>query len=539
MNGSFDCMRGIVLTAPLGSCEAGHHAVRGALAALPARLQEVASSFLTRASVAKDLLWVLGCHPMITGLLLVLQLGTLRIYDRMILGGHVIDPASRLDAVRNIGLTGGRIAVITTQAGLGRDTVDARGLVGAPGFIDLHAHGQTPETYRFYSLDGVTTALELELGTSDVAAWYRERSAGERINYGVSIGHIKVRMAVMHDSGTVMPVGDGAYRAATPAQIGEIAQRIEIGLREGAVDIGAGFPYTPAATRDELLAVFRVAAKTKTPIHVHIRPGVTGLKEALALAAETHAPLHVVHINSVGLAETPELLEMITEAQAHGRDVSTEAYPYDAGMTEIQSATIQDVYKNAPDERLAELEWPPTGERLNRERFDRYTRTGGPVVIHTNTEQMVVVAITSPLTIIASDAYWQDGTGHPRTTGAYARVLSRYVDALRPPSPEGRGGQGVRLSLMDAIRKMTLMAAQRLEARVPAMRQKGRLRVGVDADITIFDPVTVMDRSTYEEPSLAPVGIQHVIVNGVSVVANGQAVEGVAPGKAVRGVPPR
>src|SRR3989442_15786873 len=165
---------------------------------------------------------------------------------------------------------------------------------------------------------------------------------------------MKVRMAVMHGSGTWMPVRDGAYRAATPAEIGEIAQRLEIGLHEGAVDIGAGFPYTPAATRDELLAVFRVAARTKTPIHVHIRPGVAGLKEALALAAETHAPLHVVHINSAGLAETPAMLAMISAARASGRDVTTEAYPYDAGMTEIQSATIQDVYKNAPDERSEE-----------------------------------------------------------------------------------------------------------------------------------------------------------------------------------------
>ncbi len=489
-------------------------------------------------------------------LLLVVQLSTLAaqhsptaVYDRVILGGRVIDPASSLDAVRNIGLSvgraGGRIAVITTRAISGRDTIDARGLVVAPGFIDLHAHGQSPETYRFYALDGVTTALELELGTSDVAAWYREREAGERINYGVSIGHIKVRMAVMHDPGTRMPVADGAYRPATPEQITEIANRIEAGLKEGAVSIGAGFPYTPAATREELLAVFGVAAKTKTPIHVHIIPGLAGLRAALALAGETGAPLHVVHINSSGQAETRALLDAVRQARAQGRDVSTEAYPYDAGMTEIQSSVIQDVYKNAPDERLAELEWPRTGERLNRESFDRYTKTGGPLVIHTNTEQMVAVAITSPLTIIASDAYWQDGTGHPRTTGTFARVLGRYV---RSPSPEGRGGQGVRttgsggLSLMDAIRKMTLMPAQRLEARVPAMKQKGRLRVGADADITIFDPATVLDRSTYREPSLPPVGIQHVIVSGVSVVKNGQAVDlpgGVAPGKAVRGEAPQ
>lgn len=444
------------------------------------------------------------------------------IYDRVILGGRVIDPASNLDAVRNIGLLDGRIAAITTQPLHGRDTVDARGLVVAPGFIDLHCHGQTPETYRFYSLDGVTTALELELGTSDVAAWYRERSGGERINYGVSIGHIKVRMSVMHDSGTWMPVDEGAYHVASRSEIDEIEKDIEIGLGEGGVSIGAGPPYTPAATRDELLAVFRVAGRTKTTVHVHIRPSVAGLNEALSLAAETNAALQVVHINSAGLAETPVMLDMISDARAHGHDVTTEAYPYDAGMTEIQSATIQDIYKTAPIERLAELEWPRTGERLNRESFERYSRIGGPIVVHTNTEQMVALAIKSPLTMIASDAYWQNGTGHPRTTGTFSRVLGRYVREAHS------------LSLMEAIRKMTLMPAQRLAARVPTMRQKGRLSVGADADITIFDAERVLDRSTYREPSLSPVGIQHVIVNGVPVVADGRAVEGVTPGQPVR-----
>jgi len=444
------------------------------------------------------------------------------IYDAVILGGRVIDPESKLDGVRNIGLLDGRVAAITTDDLRGRDTVDARGLVVAPGFIDLHSHGTTPETYRFQSLDGVTTTLELELGTADVADWYRERSAGERINYGVSIGHIKVRMSVMHDAGSWMPVGDGAYREASPAQIGEIAKCIEIGLSQGAVCIGAGFPYTPAATREELLAVFRIAATTKTPVHVHIHPSITGLKEAVSLAGETNAPLQVVHLNSAALAETPAMLEIISEARAHGQDVTTEAYPYAAGMTEIQSATIQDIYGDASSERLAELEWPPTGERLNRESFERYSGIGGPIVVHTNTEEMVAVAIKSPLTIIASDAYWQNGTGHPRTTGTFSRVLGHYVRETHS------------LSLMEAIRKMALMPAQRLEARVPGMRQKGRLCVGADADITIFDAARVLDCSTYRKPSLSPVGIEHVIVNGVSVVANGRAVDGVTPGKPVR-----
>src|SRR4051812_18179889 len=157
------------------------------------------------------------------------------VYDRVILGGRVMDPESGLDAIHNVGIRDGRVAVITTEPIQGRDTIDARGLVVAPGFIDLHSHGTTAETYRLQSLDGVTTTLELELGTADVDAWYRERTHGQLINYGVGIGHIKVRMAVTRDSGTFMPVDEGAYRASTPALISEIAKRIEVGLSEGAV----------------------------------------------------------------------------------------------------------------------------------------------------------------------------------------------------------------------------------------------------------------------------------------------------------------
>jgi dihydroorotase len=191
-------------------------------------------------------------------------------------------------------------------------------------------------------------------------------------------------------------------------------------------------------------------------------------------------------------------------------------------MTEIQSATIQDAYKDASDDRFAEIEWPLTGERLNRQSFERYRDIGGPIVVHSNTEQMVAAAVTSPLTMIASDSYWQNGTGHPRTSGTFSRVLGRYVREEHS------------LTLIEALGKMTLMPAQRLEARVPAMQQKGRLRVGADADITIFDAERVMDRATYRKPSLSPVGIEHVIVNGVPVVANGRAIENVAPGKPVR-----
>ena len=399
--------------------------------------------------------------------------------------------------------------------------MDASGLVVVPGFIDLHSHGQTSEVYRFQARDGVTTALELEVGASDIDAWYAARSGGAPINYGVSVGHIPVRMAVMGDKGHFLPTGDGAHRTPSPAQIREMTERLTGGLKNGAVSIGAGFPYTPAAPREELLEVFNVAAREQTPVHAHIRRGVDGLKEALELASQSKAPLHVVHINSTGTTATPELLQIIADAQQRGMDVTTEAYPYAAGMTEIQSANL-DEYEKAPPERVALLEWPRTGERLSRETFQKYRKLGGPVVLHTNTEPMVATAIVNPLTMIASDAYWENGTGHPRTSGTFSRVLGRYAR------------EAGSLTLMDAIRKMTLQPAQRLERRVRAMRDKGRLRVGADADITIFDAARVLDRSTYREPGLAPAGIEHVIVNGVPVVARGQMVDGVTPGRAVR-----
>ena len=454
------------------------------------------------------------------GLLVAAPAARQQTFDLVISGGRVMDPESGVDAVRNVGINAGRIAAISADPLSGRSTINAAGRVVAPGFIDLHAHGQDREGYRFQALDGVTSSFELEVGASDIDGWYAKRAPGQLINHGVSVGHIQVRMAVMKDPGTFLPTGSGAHGKASPADVKAIAAGIEAGLRRGAVSVGAGFPYTPAASRDELLEVFRVAGRHGASVHVHIRRGAAGLEEALALADEGKSALHVVHLNSAGLAQTPRMIEMIAAARAAGRDVTTEAYPYTAGMTEIKSANLDEYEK--PDANLSVLEWPRTGERLTRESFNRYRREGGPVVVHTNTEEMVAVAINSPLTMIASDSYWENGTGHPRTAGTFSRVLGRYARA--PGS----------LRLMDALRKMTLMPTQRLEARVPAMRNKGRLKVGADADVVVFDAARVLDQSTYREPSRPPIGIDHVVVNGVPVVSDGKVVDGVTPGRAVR-----
>jgi N-acyl-D-aspartate/D-glutamate deacylase len=449
-------------------------------------------------------------------------------YDLVIAGGRVMDPESGLDAVRNVGIRNGKIAAISTGPLAGKQTIEARRLVVAPGFIDLHQHGQDGENYALKAADGVTTALELEVGVADVDRWYGEREGKARINFGASAGHIAVRMAVMHDPGELLPRGDAAHRVATTAELEEISALLEKGLKRGAVAVGLGPAYTEAASNQEIVDVFRVAAKYHASCHVHIRGSAappegnfSGFEEVMAAAAITGAPLHVVHIQSTGGPNVIQELRMIAEAQSRGMDVTTESYPYNKGMTSIQAAMF-DHREDEPDSYFASLLWPATGEHLTKDSFLRYRKQGGWVIVPGNTLENVHAATVSPLTMIASDGYVVNGHGHPRTSGTYALVLGRYVREENA------------LDLMTALKKMTLMPAQRLEKRAPMFKDKGRIRVGADADITVFDASRVIDRATYEKPLEHSEGIQFVLVNGVPVVKDGQLVDGVYPGRGAR-----
>ncbi|HEX9004046.1 MAG TPA: amidohydrolase family protein [Blastocatellia bacterium] len=163
-----------------------------------------------------------------------------------------------------------------------------------------------------------------------------------------------------------------------------------------------------------------------------------------------------------------------------------------------------------------------TGERLNAESFARYRKQGGLTVIHSIPEEIARLAVAHPQVMIASDGVITNGKGHPRGAGSYARVLGRYVREQKV------------LSLMDALRKMSLLPAQRLEKSSPVMRAKGRVKVGADADLIVFDPAAVIDRATFENPAQYSTGITHVLVNGTFVVRDERVVEGVTPGRGVR-----
>ena len=452
-------------------------------------------------------------------------------YDVVIANGRVMDPESGLDGVRNVGIRGGKIRAISSGALKGKQTIDAKGLVVAPGFIDLHEHGQDDENYRAKAHDGVTTALELEVGVADVDRWYGEREGKALINFGASAGHIPARMAVMHDPGQLLPSADAAHHEATPEELQQIMALIEKGLQRGAVAVGVGPAYTEAATNWEIVQVFRTAAKYHASCHIHIRAGApradataghfSGFEEAMAAAAVSGAPLHIVHIQSTGGPDVAYELQMISEARSRGLDVTTEAYPYTMGMTSIQAAFL-DHKENEPDSYFAPMLWPATGEHLTRESFLRYRKEGGMIILPSNTQENIDAAIESPLTMIASDGALFGGKGHPRTAGTYARVLGHYVREEKA------------LDLMAALKKMTLMPAQRLEKRAPVFKDKGRIRVGADADITVFDANTVVDKATYEKPLQYSEGIQFVLVNGVPVIKDGQLVDGIFPGRGER-----
>lgn len=446
-------------------------------------------------------------------------------YDVVIRGGRVMDPASNLDAVRNVGIRDGKIAAVTADSISGKQTIDARGLVVAPGFIDLHSHGQTPENYAFKARDGVTTALEMEVGVWPVVPWYDARKGRSLVNYGATVGHIPARMAVMHDSSTALLPHDAAVnRQATAGEAASIRQHIEEGLNQGALGVGFGIAYTPVATREEILDLFHLAAAHEAVCYVHVRNGgpvepgvVDAVQEVIADAAITGASLHIVHITSMGLRQAPSLLSMIRDAKKRGLDVTTEAYPYTAGMTDLGSAVFAEGWQaHQGGITYQDLQWVATGERLTAETFATYRKQGGMVVIHSIPEDVVRAALADPQVMIASDGVLENGKGHPRGAGTYARVLGHYV----------RDEQV--LTLMEALRKMTILPAQRA-----GLAQKGRLAVGADADVTVFDPARVIDQATFEKPAQYSTGIPYVLVNGVLVVKE-DAIQDVFPGQGLR-----
>ncbi|MCA9504924.1 MAG: amidohydrolase family protein [Myxococcales bacterium] len=466
-------------------------------------------------------------------------------------GGRVLDPASGLDAVRDVGVRDGRIVAVSETPLAGARVLDVHGLVVAPGFIDLHTHSPTRVGQRYQLQDGVTTALELEAGAFPVDELAPELAGHARIHYGASAGFGSIRTEAMLGirqahliSSKPRPIGPRGYWTAlrslfvaprpvfststTPAERRRMRRLFERALDDGALGIGLPLDYfSEGVDADELRMVFEIAGERAVPVFVHVRRGVNGdpagLREVLALARATGAPLHVCHLQHNAMRNTELFLREIREARAQGADVTTEVLPYNAGSAVIASAVFGRDWRTIFAIDYADVEWVETGERFDEAMWNDYRERFplGQVAHHYVKEEWTRRALAEPGVMVVSDLLpMRDEQSRVAPhNGAFARVLGRYVREA-----------GV-LELPTAIAKMTWLPARRLEVAFPRFARKGRIAVGADADLTVFDPETVLDRATYADPFQPSAGIEHVVVAGRLALEHGAPVDDVYAGE--------
>lgn len=469
-------------------------------------------------------------------------------FDLVIAGGRVIDPESGLDAVRSVGIKDGRVVTISDQALAGKSRIDARGLVVAPGFIDVHSHAQTIPGGWMQALDGVTTALELETGRWPVSDSYRAAGAeGRPINYGFSVSWGGVRTELL---------GARAKGLATAEEIKMILRKVGEGLDDGGLGVGTPVGYWTETNRTEYWDVAKLAATRDVPMFTHVRSknsrdphsAVEAFGEVIAAAATTGAHMHLCHINSSGLRDIPRLAAMIVKARSYGIPVTSEAYPWGAGSTGIDVPFLQ--VKNLPlvDIKSSNIEVVATGEHPASDARLAELQRQNPsarVFVHYLNEavdadrRLIEQAVLVPDGFIASDAVnysvgAEDFTapkwpfpgnvyGHPRTASTFTKVLGEYVRDRQL------------LSLPDAIRRSTILPAQLMEPVAPEMKRKGRIKPGADADIVVFDPATIGAVATYAKPTAPSRGMRFVLVGGNYVVRDGKLLSETRFGRPVRG----
>ncbi len=489
-------------------------------------------------------------------------------YDLIITGGRVIDPESGHDAIADVAVRSGQVEAIGASLGTAERTIDATGLVVAPGFIDLHAHGQSIPADRMQAFDGVTTALELELGVLPVASWYDEQAhAGRVLNYGASTGWVFARIATMTSQQTE-PTIEGMGRAmrdrrwvdevASKAETAEIVERVRAGLEQGGLGIGFPNAYAPATGMKELAELCSLAASFGTPTYTHVaymsnvdpRSSVDAYTRLIGLAGATGAHMHICHFNSTSLQDVERCAELIATAQAQGLKVTVEAYPYGTGSTVVGADFFSDPafpQRMGVDYSAIEL---VTGRHRLRDRAELLSRQeedpGALVLIHfldvamnERHRALLDTSVMYPGGAIASDAVpwtlsdgttytgdaWplpEDAVSHPRSSGTYAKFLKEWVRERKAAS------------LIDGLSKCTLIPARILESSTPAMRRKGRLSPSADADIVVFDFETLADRADFQHMNRPSEGVRHLLVGGEAVISDGQLVLDARPGRAVR-----
>lgn len=427
-------------------------------------------------------------------------------YDMVVLNGRVMDPETGMDRPgMNVGIKGAAIAVVTAEplAGKGKMEINADGMAIAPGFIDVLSYDPNNYGVWYKVADGVTTNLAMHGGAVEPLKWY-ERFArqGSPINFGAGFFYNSARLRI----------GVRPYDPATARQIKRLVKMAEKALDEGGLGIGMSIEYSPGTSPDEVGAMMTVAKRFNVPVFFHVRystmepPGtnIDALNEVIGLAKKTGASLHIDHINSTGgTFSMHESLDLIKRAAEDGLNITACAYPYPFWATYLNSARFDDGWQRRFRITYKDLQIGGSSERLTPESFDKYRRLGKLAIAYAIPEDDVTAALASPFVMLGSDGIIEPGNNnHPRASGTFARTLRVYVREKKT------------LTLMEAINKMTLMPAKRLEAESPQMKRKGRLQPGMDADVVVFNPDTVTDTSTVERPNSFSEGFAYVIVNG-------------------------
>lgn len=492
--------------------------------------------------------------------------------DLVLRGGRVMDPETGLDQVADVAITDGRVTAIGADLPLGTRELDARGCIVGPGFVDIHAHGQTLAADRMQAFDGVTTALELEVGALPVSRWYEAQSTRPRaLNYGTSAAWLFARQKVLSDitpdatahSMTAMGPRSANRRwclePATEAEAAEIAALVRQALDEGAIGIGIPNGYAAGAGIRELSLVCDLAAERDSVTFTHIanisnidpKSSLESYLQIIGLAGATGAHMHVCHLNSTSLLDAERSAAVLKKAQAQGLPITVEAYPYGAGSTVVSwDFLTRPGFEERTGSGYDQVQLVRTGERFSDAEGIRAAAEEAPgdlILWHfLDTEQkpghqaLLDISVLYEGGAIASDALpWSQPDGsfyhgsdwplpaevsaHPRSAGTFTRFLSAYV----------RDREAV--SLMEGLAKCTLIPARIIEGAAPQMRRKGRLQVGADADVTVFDLEQLADRATFEEMNRPATGVRHLLVGGTPLIKDGELDTEAAPGKPVRG----